>query len=179
MKKFISFSLLLAGIVLMANSCSTAPASNNTPAANSNNTNVTPAVPAATTAPVSNSQTTPGQNNPYGTPASNPTTTANTPSPTVSSPTTPAPTPVTPPAAAKAEINIQNFSFNPASVTIAIGGTVVWTNNDPVPHQIASNYFNSSPLSQGDTFTQKFTTAGTFAYHCAIHPSMTGTIIVK
>jgi plastocyanin len=64
-------------------------------------------------------------------------------------------------------------------VTINVGDTVVWTNNDPVPHQIASASFNSSPLSQGSSFSQKFMAAGTYDYHCAIHPSMTGQIIVK
>jgi plastocyanin len=92
-------------------------------------------------------------------------------------PPTPAPTSIPP--VSKASISIQNFAFNPAQLTIDVGTTVTWTNNDSVGHQIASNSFNSSLLSKGDTFSQTFKTAGTFPYHCAIHPSMTGTIIVK
>jgi plastocyanin len=78
-----------------------------------------------------------------------------------------------------AAINIQNFAFNPASLTISKGTTVTWTNNDSAPHQIKSTTFNSSPLSQGQTFSFTFNDVGTFNYSCAIHPSMLGKIIVQ
>jgi plastocyanin len=108
----------------------------------------------------------------------------NTPQPVSNTPVvTPPPAPVPVPApkstAVTVQVNIQNFSFNPAEETITVGSTVVWTNNDSAPHQIASNLFNSSALSQGGTFSYKFTVAGTYDYYCAIHPSMTGRIIVK
>ncbi len=76
-------------------------------------------------------------------------------------------------------INIQNFAFNPAALTVKAGDTVTWTNNDSVQHQIKSNTFNSAPLTQGQTFSFTFTTAGTFDYSCAIHPAMKGQIIVQ
>lgn len=76
-------------------------------------------------------------------------------------------------------ISIQNFSFSPATLTVKKGTTVTWTNNDSVTHQIKSNAFNSSPLSSGQSFSFTFNTAGTFDYSCAIHPSMTGQIIVQ
>ena len=76
-------------------------------------------------------------------------------------------------------VNIQNFAFNPRTSTIKKGSTVTWTNNDSVTHQIKSDTFNSTPLSTGQSFSFTFTTAGTYAYSCAIHPSMTGQIIVE
>jgi len=104
-----------------------------------------------------------------------------TPTPQVVPPTQPPV--VIPPktTSAKADVSIANFSFSPATITINKGMTVVWTNNDSAPHQIASDNgtFNSNPLSNGDSFAFTFSTPGTFTYHCAIHPSMTGTVIVK
>ncbi len=76
-------------------------------------------------------------------------------------------------------VSIVNFSFNPATTTIAKGGTVVWTNNDAVPHQIAGGELNGPVINKGQTYFFTFNTAGTFNYHCAIHPSMTGTIVVQ
>lgn len=76
-------------------------------------------------------------------------------------------------------VNISNFSFQPTPLDIPVGTTVVWTNNDSVMHQIKSDTFNSQPLSQGDTFSFTFQTAGTYDYSCAIHPSMKGQIVVQ
>jgi plastocyanin len=76
-------------------------------------------------------------------------------------------------------IEIQNFAFNPATVTIKVGDRLIWTNNDSAQHQIKSDTFNSDPLSKGQTFSFTFKTAGTYDYSCAIHPSMKGQIIVQ
>lgn len=76
-------------------------------------------------------------------------------------------------------VSIQNFSFNPQALTIKTGTTVTWTNNDSVMHKIRSSTFNSAGLNQGDTFKFTFNSTGTFNYDCAIHPTMTGTIIVQ
>jgi plastocyanin len=76
-------------------------------------------------------------------------------------------------------VNIKGFAFNPSTLTIAVGTTVVWTNNDSATHTINSATFNSGNLAQGQTFKQTFTVAGTYSYSCGIHPSMQGTIIVK
>jgi len=75
-------------------------------------------------------------------------------------------------------INIQNFSFSQAELSVEAGTTVKWTNNDSVPHQIAGTGFGSQSLGQGESYTFTFDQAGTFDYHCAIHPSMTGKVIV-
>ena len=93
------------------------------------------------------------------------------------SPAMPASTQVT--STMSASINIQNFAFNPVALTVKKGATVTWTNSDSVPHQIRSATFNSSQLSQGQTFSFTFNDAGNFDYSCAIHPSMTGKIIVE
>ena len=76
-------------------------------------------------------------------------------------------------------ISIHNFAFNPATLTVKKGTTVTWTNDDPMPHQIKSVSFNSDALSTGQTFSFTFNDAGSFDYSCAIHPSMTGQIIVE
>ena len=76
-------------------------------------------------------------------------------------------------------INIQNFSFTPGALTVKKGNTVTWTNNDSSTHQIKSDFFNSSQLANGQSFSFTFTNSGTFDYSCAIHPTMTGKIIVE
>lgn len=76
-------------------------------------------------------------------------------------------------------INIQNFAFSPATITVKKGTTVTWTNNDSAPHQIKSATFNSSQLNKGQTYSFTFNDTGTFDYSCAIHPSMLGKIIIE
>jgi plastocyanin len=79
-------------------------------------------------------------------------------------------------------ISIQNMAFNPSTMTVKKGAIVRWVNLDSFPHSIkftkASMINPSDPLSTGQGFSVKFDTPGTFAYSCAIHPSMQGTIIV-
>lgn len=76
-------------------------------------------------------------------------------------------------------ISIQNFAFSPKTLTISKGVAVNWTNNDSAPHQIKSDTFDSKILNKGETFSFTFENVGTFDYSCAIHPSMTGKIIVQ
>lgn len=76
-------------------------------------------------------------------------------------------------------VSIQNFSFNPGTLTVKVGTTVTWTNNDSATHSIKSTTFNSVNLSQNDAFKFTFDKSGTFNYSCGIHPTMTGTIIVQ
>lgn len=75
------------------------------------------------------------------------------------------------------EISITNFTFDPQTVEVDKGVTVVWTNKDPVPHTITGDNFSSGPLSPGQSFSYTFNEDGTFAYHCSLHPQMTGTIV--
>lgn len=81
-------------------------------------------------------------------------------------------------------ITIEKFSFNPAILTVKPGTIVTWTNRDGVDHTIVSDsgsttQFTSEKLSNGAAYTFTFNQAGTFAYHCSIHPSMKGTIVVQ
>ena len=76
-------------------------------------------------------------------------------------------------------VTIQNFSFSPAILSVKAGDTVTWTNQDPMQHTVTGNGFQSKPLSNGQTYSFTFNTAGTFDYHCSIHPSMTGRITVQ
>jgi plastocyanin len=80
-----------------------------------------------------------------------------------------------------AAVDIKNLAFSPATLTVSIGTTVTWTNDDSMTHTVTSNsgVFDSGDLPQGKTFSFTFNTAGTFDYHCAIHPSMVGHIIVQ
>jgi plastocyanin len=76
-------------------------------------------------------------------------------------------------------VSIQNFSFNPGTLTVKKGATVTWINNDSASHTIKSNSFNSGNLAKGGTFKFTFNDSGAFDYFCGIHPSMTGKIVVE
>jgi plastocyanin len=76
------------------------------------------------------------------------------------------------------EVSIENFAFNPESVTISAGDTVRWTNMDSTAHTVTSANFDSGRLEPGASFNFTFTEPGTVEYHCSIHPSMQGNITV-
>jgi plastocyanin len=81
-----------------------------------------------------------------------------------------------------AQVTLQNFAFSPTSVTVKVGDTVTWTNKDSTGHTVTADdgtTFTSPTMATGATFSFTFTKAGTYAYHCSIHPSMTGTIVVQ
>jgi|ERR1035437_1241236 plastocyanin len=75
-------------------------------------------------------------------------------------------------------VSISNFAFVPATITVKKGETIVWTNKDATPHTITGGDLLSNPLGQGETYSFAYDKTGTFAYHCSIHPSMKGTVIV-
>lgn len=80
-----------------------------------------------------------------------------------------------------AAVQIVNFSFQPATVHIKAGMTVTWTQKDSTPHTVTSTNplgLDSQSLSQGQEYAYTFKTPGTYEYHCSIHPSMKGTVIV-
>lgn len=78
-------------------------------------------------------------------------------------------------------IFIKSFAFSPSTDTITHGTTITWTNNDATPHTATSNTgaWDTGSISSGGSKTATFNTVGTYPYHCAIHPSMMGTIVVK
>jgi len=111
------------------------------------------------------------------------------PSPTTPSPTpSPAPAPTPPPtgsssavAIAKGAETLGNRAYAPDDLTVDVGTTVTWTNTDSVSHTSTSdaNAWNSGTVAPGGRFSFAFQTAGTFPYHCTIHPGMIGTVVVR
>lgn len=82
----------------------------------------------------------------------------------------------------KITVDIKNFLFNPSVLNIKVGTKVTWVNNDSVSHTVTSdfgNLLNSSTLDPGQSFSFTFTSAGIINYHCAIHPTMKGTVVVN
>jgi plastocyanin len=86
-------------------------------------------------------------------------------------------------ASAKNEVAIDNFTFSPQVLTVAVGTKVTWTNRDDVPHTVTSptkpRVLDSRTLDTDQSFSHVFDRAGTYEYFCAVHPKMTGKIIVK
>jgi plastocyanin len=77
-------------------------------------------------------------------------------------------------------VEIKNFAFNPATLSVKVGDKVTWTNADSAAHTVTfdDGSADSKNLAQNATFDHTFSTAGTFAYHCTIHSNMKGTITV-
>lgn len=85
------------------------------------------------------------------------------------------------PPAAGADIEINNFTFSPASITVPVGAQVTWTNKDDIPHNVVSSdkTIKSKALDTNEKFTFTFSQPGTYSYICTIHPRMKGTIVVQ
>jgi plastocyanin len=74
-----------------------------------------------------------------------------------------------------------DLSFDPPEINVPTGSIVSWTNADSIQHTVTSDeqgLFDAGPISPGDTFENVFDSAGEFGYHCAIHPFMTGVVMV-
>jgi plastocyanin len=85
-------------------------------------------------------------------------------------------------ASATRQVEIRDFAFSPGRLTVRAGTRVVWTNRDDEPHLVSSagrQFAPSRALDTGDSYAVTFSTPGTYAYYCAIHPMMVGTIIVQ
>jgi plastocyanin len=86
-------------------------------------------------------------------------------------------------------VTIHDLKFDPSSVTVSKGSSVTWVNEDQIPVQIQSDdfgtagaapgQFSSEPLNPGESFTQKFDTAGKYTYSDPFHPYMTGAVEVR
>jgi plastocyanin len=72
-------------------------------------------------------------------------------------------------------------AFAPNPITVGVGGSVTWTNNDNTSHNATANdgTWNSGNIAPGASFTRSFPTAGSFPYHCTIHPGMVATVVVQ
>lgn len=88
----------------------------------------------------------------------------------------------TPPAvpAGPDAVDIDGFAFAPATLTVPVGSTVTWTNEDDDPHTVVADggAFRSQALTKGGVYSFTFPVAGTFDYDCSIHPFMRGTVVV-
>ena len=78
-------------------------------------------------------------------------------------------------------VKIDNFTFGPAALTVTVGATVTWINQDDIPHTVVATdqSFRSRVMDTDDRFSFTFTRPGEFAYFCSLHPHMVGKIIVK
>jgi amicyanin len=78
-------------------------------------------------------------------------------------------------------VTIDNFTFTPPDLTVAVGTTVKWVNHDDIPHSVVdkNKAFRSKALDTDDAYSFTFASAGTFDYFCGLHPHMQGKIIVK
>jgi plastocyanin len=86
---------------------------------------------------------------------------------------------VAPVLAADRTVTIAEFTFSPGSVTVNVGDRVTWTNNDAVAHTATGSGFNTGNIAGGASKSVTFQSAGTFDYICAVHPTMTGTVLVR
>ena len=78
-------------------------------------------------------------------------------------------------------IVVKDFMFQPASLTVTVGSTVVWANVDDEPHTVVSDtgLFRSGAMDTNESFSFKFAKPGTYHFTCSIHPRMVGTIVVQ
>ena len=78
-------------------------------------------------------------------------------------------------------ITIDNFTFTPKELTVAVGTTVKWVNHDDIPHTVVEKKttFRSKALDTDDSYSFTFTSAGTFDCFCGLHPHMVGQVSVK
>lgn len=100
----------------------------------------------------------------------------------------PTPKPAPPPTPAANTVSIvagsatkTTTAYSPNPVTLAAGGTVTWVNNDTTTHTSTADggAWASGSIAPGGQFSRTFGTAGTFTYHCSIHPNMIGTVQVQ
>lgn len=108
-------------------------------------------------------------------------------SPSTPSPTTPSPAPASA-ASTSATVNIPTnaralgaSAYAPNPVTVSQGAVVTWSNSDGTTHDVVADggAFDSGRMNQNGTFSFTFNQKGTFTYHCSIHPTMTGTVVVQ
>ena len=78
-------------------------------------------------------------------------------------------------------VTIKGFAFGPATIDAKVGDTITWTNQDSVPHTVTldDKSVDSGNINGNATYQHAFTQAGTFTYHCSIHPAMKGTVTVS
>lgn len=88
---------------------------------------------------------------------------------------------VTQASVATVQASIDNFSFAPKQLTVKAGTTVVWANKDDMPHTVTSDdgAFASPVMDTDQNFQYKFDKPGKYPFHCKLHPTMTGVVVVQ
>jgi plastocyanin len=78
-------------------------------------------------------------------------------------------------------VTIKNMAFSPSALNVTTNTAVKWVNNDAITHTVTADdgSFDSGNIAPGGSFTHSFSATGTVAYHCSIHPMMTGSVVVK
>jgi plastocyanin len=81
-------------------------------------------------------------------------------------------------------VAIKDFAFSPANITVKAGSTVTWTNQDSTTHTVtadtsSSDAPDSGNIAPGKSYSFTFQKAGTYMYHCALHPNMVGMVTVQ
>jgi plastocyanin len=78
------------------------------------------------------------------------------------------------------QVAIRAMQFEPSTLEVSVGDTVVWTNEDLVPHTVtAAGSFDSQSLTTKQTWSYTASKAGEYAYGCTFHPTMKGTLTVR
>ncbi len=174
------FSLLLFSMIILLAACGgSSPSTGST--ATPTIVASTPTNGAGNTPIASTTATPPGQiptATPTPTPTPRPPTPTPTPRPTPTPTPRPKPTPVPQQTVTVQIVGTNTFSFSPASITIMPGTIVKWINHTQAPHTVTGGSLGSAIINPGGTYTFTFNSSGRFAYHCSIHPYMTGMVIV-
>jgi plastocyanin len=78
-------------------------------------------------------------------------------------------------------VKIHDFAFAPAQLTVKVGTTVTWVNEDDIPHTVVATgkAFRSKALDTNDKFSFTFATPGSYEYFCSLHPHMKATVVVQ
>jgi amicyanin len=88
-----------------------------------------------------------------------------------------------PAAAASYRVTMKGYAYSPRTLTVDVGSTVTWTNQDTAPHDVKTTSgpaaIHSPLLDKGQSWSFTFTVAGTYGYYCTVHPDMTARIVVR
>ncbi len=86
----------------------------------------------------------------------------------------------TPTPPSRQTVQIRNYAYAPQKVTVPVGTTVTWVQEDSTVHTVTDvGIFDSGPLSRGQRYSHTFRTPGTYDYRCTVHPGMTGSVTVQ
>jgi plastocyanin len=76
-------------------------------------------------------------------------------------------------------VTMARYAYQPATLTVRAGDTVTWTNHDEAKHDVVTTSFRSPLLAKGASWSHTFTTPGTYAYYCSVHPDMRAHVVVR